>query len=762
MRPRPDDGLNGTRQGQTQGGVTANHVRVETPSSTAYDSVHRSPIHSSVTKKCSIRSSDPAISSNETKACQAQNSGQTLCTIHSTIATPVHSHNHAYCDTVHEAQLHSTDTGTSSDHDNISSATCTNTSGTAEPRANSERCDAKQAGSDNCTTRYIAPTEWRALQVESQIGYISPDKDGNIQALELVSPRQFSKVINEKWPWPTVKAHQAFPEFMETYYDVRSTGLPNYLAARRPLKSYLNIPAWRHNLVDYEDNVLCEYLEFGWPISYTADRIPTSTMTNHGSAQDYPQQIEAFLQKELDLGAMLGPFTEFPFTPWTQISPIMTRPKKDTSARRIILDLSFPTGASVNAGIQKNTFEGEIIQYTLPAVSDLTDMVIRMGPKGYIWKADLERAYRQLRVDPLAVPLLGMAHRGRIFVDICPSFGCRTSGVSQQRVSQAITYLMNKRGFSCLAYVDDFCGLEVSLEEATRAFNVFHEICTDLGLAIAHEKSAAPTQTIEWLGFYIDTVNMVLKIPDQKIQDLIQETKSWKFRQTATRRELQCLAGRLSHMTACIKHSRKFISRILFQLRNTPSGVRKPVTTETRKDIQWFHDCALVLNCKRLLCPVLKKVVIECDACPTGGGGFLDGHYYDLCFPEPWAQRHHISRLEAVNILIAIKSLAPRDTGPYELVIKTDNSPSAYVLVSGKTHDHILAACAREIAYFAIREQIEITIHHVPGESLVLADALSRRHKDQSMDRRAVDITANSNMNRIQVCDLNNILDVDL
>lgn len=604
--------------------------------------------------------------------------------------------------------------------------------------------------------------EWQTFQIEADVEYMGPPRETQNQGPQLVSPQEFQRVISDKWPWPVQSSYDLYPEFMYTYYLVRQSGLPNYLVVRHPLKSQLNIMAWRRLLSNYHDQVICEYLEFGWPISYTSDRIPTSTMVNHQSAEEYPRQIEAFLEKEHRLGAMLGPFQEPPFSPWTQISPLMTRPKKDPGARRIILDLSFPTGASVNSGIQKNTFEGELVQYTLPAISDLADMVKDMGPGGYIWKADLERAYRQLRVDPLAVPLLGMAHKGRIFVDICPAFGCRTSGVSQQRVSQAIVHLMNAKGHACLAYVDDFCGLERTELEAKQAFINFHSICADLGLAIAHEKSEGPATRIEWLGFAIDTKDMTVQIPQQKLNEVIKETQTWETRRAVTRRELQILAGRLAHVTACIKHSRKFMSRILFQLRNTPTGVRRPVTTETRKDISWFLRCAQALNCKRLIIPELPQISIECDACPSGGGGFMGGLYYDLSFPDVWTNRHHIARLEAINIVIAVKTLAPRGIGPHEIVIRTDNSASAHVLVSGKTQDIFLAACARELAYIAIMEQWEITVNHVPGESLILADALSRRHKDPKMNCKAIELVSRHEMSRVEVCEIHSLLDTEI
>lgn len=98
----------------------------------------------------------------------------------------------------------------------------------------------------------------------------------------------------------------------------------------------------------------------------------------------------------------------------------MTRPKKESEERRVIVDLSFPPGEGVNAGIDIKDFFGKDITYTLPSIGDLITRLQISGRGAYIWKADLARAYRQMRVDPLDTPLLGMKVNGKYYLDLCP------------------------------------------------------------------------------------------------------------------------------------------------------------------------------------------------------------------------------------------------------------------------------------------------------------------------------------------------------
>ena len=256
-----------------------------------------------------------------------------------------------------------------------------------------------------------------------------------------IGPIEYSPYIKKLWPYPKTSAVINALVHLDIYQRVQTTNLPNYLSARVEVPSQLNCDAWDLLLQDYHDVEICQFLRYGWPSSYTAPCQPTSSQKNHPSALAYVAEVERFIKKELSKGALLGPFDTPPFYPWTQNSPLMTAEKKDSERRRLIINLSFPEGESVNAGVARNFFQGEEKSYTLPTVHDLAEMVTAMGPGTFLWKTNLEQAYRQLRSDPLDYPLMGISHKGRYYTDICPSFGCRGSSAAQQRVSTTVCHL---------------------------------------------------------------------------------------------------------------------------------------------------------------------------------------------------------------------------------------------------------------------------------------------------------------------------------
>ena len=564
------------------------------------------------------------------------------------------------------------------------------------------------------------------------------------------TPQEFAPIKKSYWPQLDTKHWVSFPEHAFIYSTINATGLPNHLGARLELKSGLNLEVWDELLDGYHDNKLCDCLRYGFPVGYTLDAPPTPVHKNHTSALDYPDHVRRFITQELSLGGLLGPFTAPPFTPWTHTAPIMTRPKKQSMARRVILDLSYPEGRGVNAGITKNCLEGKPHTYTLPSVQDLTDHVTRLGSEAYAWKADLARAYMQLRVDVGDTPLLGLCFDGMYFLQLCPSFGCRLSGSACQRTTNAVVYLMRKAGYWSQAYLDDFCGAALTYPEALASYNYFFDLTSRLGLQLAPEKCQPPTHALEWLGFGIDTVAMTVSVPAAKLAEVLAECSQWLEVSTATKKQVQSLAGKLVHVAKCIPHARRFISRILEALRSAQDGATLKVTPSFKADVKWFTLYAQRSNGVHLLDPDRALFHIFCDSSDTGGGGHSATQYYSLPYTQAHLKKYpHTHQREAVNLLVAYRSLKPSCTTGLKVVVHTDNLSSKYALQTGRTKDPVLAACARQVWLEAAIGDHDIEIRHKPGKDIPLADALSRM-SEPAKKRFALEQVASQNLSVVE------------
>lgn len=537
-----------------------------------------------------------------------------------------------------------------------------------------------------------------------------------------------SEAIKNTWPDLTDEVKENFSQFYALYTAVKAHNLPNFLGARITLCSDLNIVAWRKRLAHYHDKILCEFLEFGWPVGYQASSPPESTNNNHPSALNWIDHVKAFIDKELEYQAVIGPFTQEPFHPWTRVSPIMSRPKRESKERRIIIDLSYPNGTAVNDGIDITNHMGVNITYSLPTITDLVERVKSQGEGAFLWKTDLSRAYRQIRVDPLDTPLLAMRVDDGIFLDLCPPFGCRSSAAICQRMANALVYLLRNEGMYVLAYLDDFGGCNASKDAASKEYDTFRDIAKDLGLALAEKKSCPPSQRMEWLGYLVDTTDMTVSIPKDKLDTVLNECQEWLKRHRANKTTIQAIAGRLIYIASCIPQARKFTARVLATLRAMGQRTWTTINQEFKADILWFTEYARSANGIHLLTQHRPTFEIECDSSLFAGGAADHQRYYTWTYSvEHRANFPAIHHLEAINLVVAYKTLAPRyATAPANIIISTDNMANSFALETGRTKDPTLAACARELWLSAAIHNHSIRIRHKMGTEIPLADALSR------------------------------------
>lgn len=526
------------------------------------------------------------------------------------------------------------------------------------------------------------------------------------------------------------------PNFANIYQAVLKTGLPNFAAAKIPLQSGINVQQWKEALVAYHDQELIQFLDFGWPLGFYKKRPPVSVTVNHQSAKDHPEHVKAFIHNECELNALLGPFHSPPFEPWTRVSPMMTRPKKDSEARRVIVDLSFPAGADVNSGIDIDSFLGTNIRFTLPSIQDLITRLQLLGPNAQIWKADLSRAYRQLRIDPLDVPLLGIKFENKYYLDLCPAFGCRSSAAACQRTSSAVVYLMAQAGHHVMAYLDDFAGAHSDLEQANEAYDHFFALTDSLGLQLAKNKCVPPTKNLEWLGYQIDTTTMTVAIPKNKMEEVVSECQQWITRRRASKTMIQRLVGKMLHVANCIHQARRFTARVLDTLKAMGDRLWTTVDEELLKDVRWFLTYAIQANGVAIYRPLSEVYSVECDSCLDGAGGVALSHVYAWKYSEDHKSTFGpIHQLEATNIITAYRTFVRYMTAnPAQVNIYTDNISSAFALTTGRTKDKVLSACSRELWLLAAASGHDIHIIHRPGEAIPLADALSRfyTHPDKA------------------------------
>lgn len=538
---------------------------------------------------------------------------------------------------------------------------------------------------------------------------------------------QFYKDHRQKhWPDPNVNGLGI--HLSHIYKSVKDSGLPNAIGQKLLLPSQLNVSKWEELLSQSDDDQeLLSFIKYGFPLGYLGPVSDSKGTDNHTSAVNYPTHVSDFIRKEIHLGGVIGPMDSPPFQQWAHVSPLMSRPKKGSEDRRIIIDMTFPGERSINAYLCKNSSLGIQRDHTLPSVDDVVKILGEMGPGAYMCTMDVSRAYKNFSSCPLDWPLLAFRWDEKYYCDVTMPFGARSSSCHMQRIANAISEMLSRKGITSRVYLDDIIIVSPDQESARQHFQVAQTLLHDLGLPESVDKRQPPSTVVTWLGVQINSEHMSLAIPHEKISDA-QESVSKAIRcRTISKKHLQSILGKLLHIAKCIRPARLFVSRLLEALRGmTRNFIR--VTPEMRLDLQWFRELAQEWNGIAMIPSDVPDRVIVVDASGSGIGGYDDTRAYGGAITPVNDPVANISELEAANVVIAVHTfLSKQDRGSH-ILVKCDNLGSVQVFQTGKGRNRVLLECARYLWMAQAMLDLRISYAHIAGECNTIADSLSRLH----------------------------------
>ena len=115
-------------------------------------------------------------------------------------------------------------------------------------------------------------------------------------------------------------------------------------------------------------------MKYGFPLNLDYKLFQyNDDIDNHKSTLENPKGVDKYFATEVEKEAMAGLFDIKPFTK-THFSPLMARNKPDGGVR-VIVDLSWLIGQSVNSCIPDNMFENINFVLKYPSI----DMIIQIN-----------------------------------------------------------------------------------------------------------------------------------------------------------------------------------------------------------------------------------------------------------------------------------------------------------------------------------------------------------------------------------------------
>ena len=323
----------------------------------------------------------------------------------------------------------------------------------------------------------------------------------------------------------------------------------------------INIVNLKKYLLEYDKvddaMLLMQGFSEGFRLQYTGSRVSVDAK-NLISAEVHKTETLIKLRKEVELGRMLGPFKNKPIST-LRISPIGLVEKPDNGGWRLITHLSFPSGNSVNDFIDE-----EFCKVKYSSFDNVVEMISSLGKGAKIAKIDIRQAFRLLKINKADFDLLGIKFNDEYYIDKCLPMGCAISCSLFEKFATFLQWVVkSKSGLDTLDhYLDDFIFAgAASSNNCKILMDTFKEVSQELGVPLAENKTVGPTTAMTFLGLYIDTVLMLVKIPESKLIRLKEGIHYILHSKKVKIKELESLAGLMAFCARGLPSARAFTRR---------------------------------------------------------------------------------------------------------------------------------------------------------------------------------------------------------
>ena len=480
-------------------------------------------------------------------------------------------------------------------------------------------------------------------------------------------------------------------------------------------------------LCHFKDNWLL-LTEDRWILSvvsgYSPEFISRPFLHRHPKAQiGMAQQERELVTKEIHTLLEKGAILRVKPTDPGYYSNLFIVPKKDGGSRPVI------NLKALNSHLSTPHFKMEGTQ-------NLKDI---LAEADYMVKLDLQDAYLSVPMHKDMCKYLRFCWEGDVFEFLCLPFGLGPAPMVFTKLLKPVVSYLRLQGIRILVYLDDMLLMAQSVNVLETHVQTTIRLLCCLGFILNIKKcQTTPSQTIEFLGFLVNSRSMTLSLPEPKVLKIRKECRHMRNQSHVTGRQLAHLIGLLTSCLQAILQA-PLHYRALQRLRNqalVQGGIsydrKTPMSKDAQQDLLWWIQ-RLSSRMARPIRSPLPDMVLETDASTKGWGanypkeGTSTGGHWSVK-----EATHHINWLELKGAFLALQCFA-RNLNKIHILLMMDSQVAiTYVNKKGGTRSRALCDLALKLWDWCIKRSITVEARHLPGRLNTTADYESRHQTDSS------------------------------
>lgn len=450
-------------------------------------------------------------------------------------------------------------------------------------------------------------------------------------------------------------------------------------------------------------------------IEFYNNVIPIRTELNRPMI--FSKKEEAIIDNEVKNLKEIGVLEKVEDVQNMYLSPIFVVPKKD-GEYRMILNLK-----DLNFDIVYHHFKMETFETALKLIK----------PNCYMASIDIRHAYYSVPIAHEHRKFLCFKWKNEILQYTCLPNGISCAPRYFTKLLKPVYATLRKLGHLNMGYIDDSLLVADEKEECVRNVNDTKQLFEMLGFIIHNKKSVfIPAQKIQFLGFIIDSIQMIVTLPEEKIVNLISECRKLYNKQKTTIRDVAKVIGILISVFPAVQygqlHYRQLEREKIENLNNSKGNfdTKMKITDSMKVELKWWLD-----NIKtqfRIIDQGTPKMVITSDASSLGWGAVCNGAKIGGRWNDD-EKVHHINYLELLAVFHALKAFC-KNQRSIHIGLRIDNTCAiSYVKHCGGIKSLELNDLARDIWFWCIDRDIWISANYVPSCENI-ADAESRKFNE--------------------------------